>query len=266
MATKREKEYEEAAAQRGGAGRGNEASDTDPAPGKPKRPAGGEAPGAADMDKPAGEKTAGQKQRNGKQAAEPGGEKPTAKGKAAEPGGEEPTAKGKSSEPGGEKSTAKGKSAEPDGEKPSEKGKAAEPGGENPTAKGKAAEPDGENPTAKGKEAEPGGGKSTAGGTEKEPGKSLGGQTRALEKIWSRRMALIGLKRIYETALEGARIEIRDEDGALVEVKFNPSAANAATKAIEAANKMLGYAAPEEEKAGASLFSVELGEAEDFAE
>ena len=210
MATKREKEYEEAAAQRGGAGRGNEASDTDPAPGKPKRPAGGEAPGAADMDKPAGEKTAGQKQRNGKQAAEPGGEKPTAKGKAAEPGGE--------------KSTVKGKAAEA------------------------------------------GGGKSTAGGTEKEPGKSPGGQTRALEKIWSRRMALIGLKRIYETALEGARIEIRDEDGALVEVKFNPSAANAATKAIEAANKMLGYAAPEEEKAGASLFSVELGEAEDFAE
>ena len=224
MATKREKEYEEAAAQRGGAGRGNEASDTDPAPGKPKRPAGGEAsgaadvdrpaggeapgaadvdrpaggeaPGAADMDKPAGEKTAGQKQRNGKQAAESGGEKPAAKGKAAEPGG----------------------------------------------------------------------GKSTAGGTEKEPGKSPGGQTRALEKIWSRRMALIGLKRIYETALEGARIEIRDEDGALVEVKFNPSAANAATKAIEAANKMLGYAAPEEEKAGASLLSVELGEAEDFAE
>ena len=79
-------------------------------------------------------------------------------------------------------------------------------------------------------------------------------------------MALIGLKRIYETALEGARIEIRDEDGTLVEVKFNPSAANAATKAIEAANRMLGYTAPEEDATEATLFSVELGEAEEYAE
>lgn len=92
------------------------------------------------------------------------------------------------------------------------------------------------------------------------------GQTKALEKLWSRRMALIGLKRIYETALEGARIEIRDEDGTLVEVKFNPSAANAATKAIEAANRMLGYTAPEEDAAAGGLFSVELGEAEEYAE
>ena len=92
------------------------------------------------------------------------------------------------------------------------------------------------------------------------------GSTRALEKLWSRRMALIGLKRIYETALEGARTEIRDEDGALVEVKFNPTAANAATKAIEAANRMLGYTVPEEDTAGDTLFSVELGEAEEYAE
>ena len=86
-----------------------------------------------------------------------------------------------------------------------------------------------------------------------------------LEKIWSRRMALLGLKRIYETALEGARIEIRDEDGALVEVKFNPSAANAATKAIEIANRMMGYAAPEEDAAEELSLSVDLGDAEEFA-
>ena len=266
MATKREKEYEEAAAQRGGAGRGNEASDTDPAPGKPKRPAGGEASGAAEVDKPAGGEASG--------AADvdrpAGGEAPGAADVDKPAGGEAPGA-ADVDKPAGEKAAGQkqrnGKqAAEPDGENPTAKGKAAEPGGEKSTAKGKEAEPGGEKSTVKGKAAEAGGGKSTAGGTEKEPGKSPGGQTRALEKIWSRRMALIGLKRIYETALEGARIEIRDEDGALVEVKFNPSAANAATKAIEAANKMLGYAAPEEEKAGASLFSVELGEAEDFAE
>lgn len=80
-------------------------------------------------------------------------------------------------------------------------------------------------------------------------------------------MALTGLKRIFETALEGARVEIRDEDGALVEVKFNPSAANAATKAIEAANRMLGYATPaEEEEAAGGLFCVSFGEAEEYAE
>ena len=81
-------------------------------------------------------------------------------------------------------------------------------------------------------------------------------------------MALAGLKRIYETALEGARTEIRDGDGALVEVKFSPTAANAATKAIEVANRMLGYTAPEEEAATEAdgLLAVELGEAEGYAE
>ncbi len=89
----------------------------------------------------------------------------------------------------------------------------------------------------------------------------------ALAKIWSRRMALIGLKRIYETALAGARTEIRDEDGALIEVKFNPSAANAATKAIEVANRMMGYAAPEDAHDTADLsLRVEFGDWEEYAE
>ena len=86
-----------------------------------------------------------------------------------------------------------------------------------------------------------------------------------LERIWSRQMALEGLKRIYEAALAGARQEICDEDGALVEVKFNPTAANAATKAIEAANKMLGYTAPEEDEGDGGALLVELGDAEEFA-
>lgn len=92
------------------------------------------------------------------------------------------------------------------------------------------------------------------------PRDERGGGRESLERIWSRRMALIGLKRIYLAALEGARVEVRDRDGALVEVKFSPTAAAAATKAIEVANKMLGYTAPEESE-GDSYLCVELGEA-----
>ena len=91
-----------------------------------------------------------------------------------------------------------------------------------------------------------------------------GAETDKLEKIWSRRMALLGLKRIYLAALEGARSEIRDEDGALVEVKFSPTAAAAATKAIEVANKMLGYTTPDEKEADTTI-CVELGESEALA-
>jgi hypothetical protein len=86
------------------------------------------------------------------------------------------------------------------------------------------------------------------------------GKTDALERIWSRRMALVGLKRIYLAALEGARVEVRDRDGVLVEVKFSPTAAAAATKAIEVANKMLGYTSPEESE-GDTHLTVELAEA-----
>ncbi len=86
-----------------------------------------------------------------------------------------------------------------------------------------------------------------------------------LEKIWSRQMALRGLKRIVEMALLGACTEVRDEDGALVEVKFSPQAAGAATKAIEVANRMLGYSAPDEDEQEDRFVTVELGEAEDFA-
>ena len=77
-------------------------------------------------------------------------------------------------------------------------------------------------------------------------------------------MALTGLKRIYLAALEGARTEVRDEDGALVEVKFSPTAAAAATKAIEVANRMLGYTTPDERDTDLSL-CVELADAEALA-
>lgn len=126
-----------------------------------------------------------------------------------------------------------------------------------------------------------GGGKEKSGavGAQKAGGKPKGDPTpaderlqrqRRLQRIWSRRMALVGLKRIYHAALEGARTEIRDEDGALVEVKFNPTAANAATKAIEVANRMLGYTAPEgdgegEGADGAGALTVTLGDAEELA-
>jgi hypothetical protein len=105
------------------------------------------------------------------------------------------------------------------------------------------------------------------GAAESAPGEreKAGGDIRSLEKIWSRRMALLGLKRIFAAALEGARTEIRDGDGALVEVKFNPTAATAATKAIEVANKMLGYTTPEEEEEGDAHLTVTFEEGEELA-
>ena len=79
-------------------------------------------------------------------------------------------------------------------------------------------------------------------------------------------MALEGLKQIFTAALEGARSEVLDGNGAPVEVKFNPSAANAATKAIEVANRMLGYSAPEDGEEAALTLTVDLGEAAELAE
>ncbi len=67
-----------------------------------------------------------------------------------------------------------------------------------------------------------------------------------LEGIWSRAMALRGLKKVLGVSLEAAKIPTLDENGEVVEVRYNPSAANAATKAIETANKMLGYNLPGE--------------------
>ena len=60
-------------------------------------------------------------------------------------------------------------------------------------------------------------------------------------------MALRGLKKVVRVSLEAAKISTVDSEGTVVDVKFNPSAANAATKAIETANKMLGYNLPDEE-------------------
>lgn len=89
-----------------------------------------------------------------------------------------------------------------------------------------------------------------------------------LEKIWSRKRALRGLMKIFALSLEGARVEIRDEDGAVVDIKYNPSMANAATRAAEAANKMLGYIGPpdaEDDGADDGAIFVDFGDGEDYA-
>lgn len=62
-----------------------------------------------------------------------------------------------------------------------------------------------------------------------------------LKRIWSREQALEGLKKVYQVSIEGTLQRTTDKKSGDVEVKFNASAASAATKAIEAANKMLGY-------------------------
>ncbi len=69
-----------------------------------------------------------------------------------------------------------------------------------------------------------------------------------LRKIWTRSDALRGLKQVVSVSIEAARQEVTDEDGEVSEVKFNPSAANAATKAIEAANRLCGYDGEPEDK------------------
>lgn len=73
-------------------------------------------------------------------------------------------------------------------------------------------------------------------------------QEARLENIWSKAMALRGLKKVVKVSLEAAKVPTVDENGEIVDVKFNPSAANAATKAIETANKMLGYNIPDEDE------------------
>ncbi len=77
--------------------------------------------------------------------------------------------------------------------------------------------------------------------------KKRGETEEKLAGIWSRAMALRGLKKVLGVSLEAARIPTLDENGDVVDIKYNPSAANAATKAIETANKMLGYNLPDEE-------------------
>ncbi len=71
-------------------------------------------------------------------------------------------------------------------------------------------------------------------------------QKKKLEKIWSREEALLELKRVVRASIDGTNEEVRTKDGD-TEVRFNPSAANAATKAIEVANRLAGYGDEEEE-------------------
>lgn len=92
------------------------------------------------------------------------------------------------------------------------------------------------------------------------------GEVERLQKIWSRRMAVDGYKKVYLASLEGTRTEILDDNGDVVEVKYNPSAANAATKALDALCRLLGYSSPPEptDEADGEI-TVELGEAEEYS-
>lgn len=87
----------------------------------------------------------------------------------------------------------------------------------------------------------------------------------ALRRIWSRADALRGLKRVTRVSLQAAKQIIRDDDGAVAEIRFNPSAANAATKAIEAANRLMGYGAPPDDDADTQLV-IRFEDTEDFAQ
>ena len=101
---------------------------------------------------------------------------------------------------------------------------------------------------------------------EKRSERSASDENARLQRIWSRRMAVEGYKKIYLAALEGTRIEILDDNGDVVEVKYNPSAANAATKALDALCRLLGYSLPPEptDETDGEI-TVELGEAEEYS-
>lgn len=102
--------------------------------------------------------------------------------------------------------------------------------------------------------------KSSASGTARSRAKKADGEAlkkeredAELRKIWTRSDALRGLKQVVSVSIEAARQEICGEDGEVSEVRFNPSAANAATKAIEAANRLCGYGEEEKEEADDEL-------------
>ncbi|NLK39471.1 MAG: hypothetical protein GX303_04390 [Clostridiales bacterium] len=71
------------------------------------------------------------------------------------------------------------------------------------------------------------------------------GEAAKLERIWSREEALAALKQLYLVSMEGALERVVDKRSGETAVQFNASAASTATKAIEAANKMMGYQKPE---------------------
>lgn len=74
-------------------------------------------------------------------------------------------------------------------------------------------------------------------------------EAKKLCRIWSREEALLALKQLYLTAMEGTLERVVDKKSGEVSVQFNSSAASTATKAIEAANRMMGYQQPQEEDA-----------------
>ena len=92
----------------------------------------------------------------------------------------------------------------------------------------------------------------------------LASEGERLERLWSRRMAIEGFKKIYRVSIEGARTEILGDNGEVVDVKYNPSAANAARAALESLNRLLGYSSPVEEEVDDDIVVI-LGDAEEFS-
>jgi hypothetical protein len=79
------------------------------------------------------------------------------------------------------------------------------------------------------------------------------------EKYWSREKALSALNEVVAVSIEAAKN---------TESKFNSQAANAATKAIEIANKIMGYGSAGSEESGEdeSSLTVEFSGDEELAE
>lgn len=87
----------------------------------------------------------------------------------------------------------------------------------------------------------------------------------AVRRKWSRADSVDALVRIYSASAEATRREVFDDDGFLERVEYNPAAANAATKAVEGLNKMLGYNEPDKSQVDA-VISVDLGDFDEFSD
>jgi len=77
-------------------------------------------------------------------------------------------------------------------------------------------------------------------------------------------MALERLRQLADSSIEAVVTETA-KSGGEPEVKYNANAAATAIKAIETANKMLGYNEPEKET-GEDGVMIVFGEGEDFTE
>jgi phage terminase small subunit len=80
---------------------------------------------------------------------------------------------------------------------------------------------------------------------------------------WTREDSLNALREIVEKGLEATRTPIFDENGEVVDYKFDPSAARVVRDAVESLNKMQGYNEPEKSEVDA-VISVAFADGSDF--